>query len=281
MENRSSKHLPDKLPMKIALVQFNAGPDKNDNIRRALSFVQDAAARNARFILLPEVFHYRGDLTKPANFRAVVEKIPGDSLRPLMDLAAKRRIFILAGSIIERSRNVSKAYNTSILIGPKGRVQARYQKIHLFDAQLKTTTLKESRVFLAGDKPVLGKVLEFTVGMSVCYDLRFSGLYEIYRKAGAHILTVPSCFTEMTGRAHWEVLLRSRAIETQSFVLAPNQVGKDSRGISSYGNSMVVGPWGDVLARGSANKEEIIFADISLRDIKKSQKILPGFRKTV
>lgn len=267
--------------MKIALVQFNAGPDKSDNIRRALLFIGEAASRGAKFILLPEVFHYRGDLRKPVNFRATAEMIPGVSLKPLMELAAQKRVFILAGSVIERSDSAHKAYNTSVLIDARGRIQVKYRKIHLFDAQIKTTSLKESKIFNAGTKPALGKVGGFSLGMSVCYDLRFPDLYQVYRRAGAHMLSVPSCFTQTTGRAHWEVLLRARAIETQAFVLAPNQVGKDARGIASYGNSMVVGPWGEILARGSANKEEILFADISLRNIKKSQKILPGFRKTV
>lgn len=267
--------------MKVSLVQFNAGPEKDKNIRRALSFVREAASHGAKFILLPEVFHYRGDLTKTNNFQTAPEKIPGSSLQPLMELARKQRIFILAGSIIEKVKGQKKAYNTSVLINPKGAIAAQYRKIHLFDAQLKAKTVKESKIFLAGQRPVATKVFQFTVGMSVCYDLRFPGLYQIYRKAGAHVLTVPSCFTETTGRAHWEVLLRSRAIETQSFVLAPNQVGKDSRGILSYGNSMVIDPWGKVLARGSGNHEEIISAEISLQQIKKFQKILPGFRKTV
>ena len=267
--------------MKIALVQLNSGPDKDTNIRRALSFVKEAVERKAQFILLPEVFNYRGDLVNSANFDAVAEKIPGDSLKPLMVLAAEHKIFILAGSVIERSTAGKKAYNTSVLIDSKGRIQSKYRKINLFKAQIQSTALQESKIFLAGKKPTIGKVFDFSVGMSVCYDLRFPDLYQFYRKAGAHILTVPSCFTHMTGQAHWEVLVRARAIETQSFVLAPNQVGKDSKGILSYGNSMVVGPWGEILASGSKYKEEIILSDILLDEIKKSQKVLPGFRKTV
>lgn len=267
--------------MKIALVQFNAGPDKDENVRRALLFVEDAAGKKAEFILLPEVFHCRGDLRNPFDFERTAEKIPGGSLKPFMDLAARKKIFILAGSIIERADEKNKAYNTSVMIDPKGRIQARYRKIHLFDAKIRSASFKESKIFKAGTRSVLAKVGEFTIGMSVCYDLRFPDLYQVYRRAGAHLLSIPSCFTQTTGRAHWEILLRARAVETQTFVLAPNQVGKDARGIVSYGNSMVIGPWGEVLVRGSGNKEEILFANVSLQDIKKSQKILPGFRKTV
>lgn len=264
--------------MKIALVQFNAGPDKKDNIRRASSFV-DAASRRARFVLLPEVFCCRMDLSKSESFRAAAESIPGDTLKPFMFLARKRKIFILAGSIIEKSKTAHKAYNTSVLIDPYGRIQAIYRKIHLFDAQLKTGSLKESKIFLSGKVPIMGRVDRFKIGMSVCYDLRFPDLYQHYRRAGADIITVPSCFTRATGRAHWEVLLRARAIENQCYVLAPNQIGQDARGVATFGHSMVISPWGEILACASANKEEIIFADISLQEIKKSQKILPGFRK--
>lgn len=267
--------------MRTALIQFNAGPDKKENIRRAFSFVQKAAEGGSQFILLPEVFHYRGDLSNAENLQQVSEKIPDVSLKPLLEFAAKKKIFILAGSIIEKISNQSKVYNTSVLINPKGVIEARYRKMNLFDAKIKSQILKESKIFLTGQSPTVSKVGQFTVGMSICYDLRFPELYQFYRHAGSHILTVPSCFTETTGRAHWEVLLRARAIETQSFVLAPNQVGHDARGINSYGNSMIIGPWGEVLARGSNNKEEIISADIDLNDIKKSQKSLPGFRKTV
>ncbi len=265
--------------MNVALVQFNAGPDKNENIRRALSFVDAAARRKARFILLPEMFCCRGDISRPENFRAVAENIPGDSLKPFMQLARKRKVFILAGSIIEKIGKVHKAYNTSVLINASGSVEVAYRKIHLFDARLKTASLQESKIFLAGKVPAIGKIGALKVGMSVCYDLRFPDLYQTYRRAGAHVLTVPSCFTRFTGQAHWEVLLRARAIENQCYVLAPNQVGKDARGVAAYGHSMVVSPWGEILAQGSGQKEEIIFTEISLEEIKKSQKILPGFRK--
>ena len=267
--------------MKIALIQFNAGPDRNENIRRALSFVDRAADAGAKFVLLPEVFHYRGDLLKRTNFLLACEKIPGASTEPFMALAAKRKINILAGSIIEKSANSNKAYNTSLLINAKGSIAAQYRKINLFEAKLKGAKLDESRVFLKGNKPAIGHVGEFRVGLSICYDLRFPDLFQNYKKLGAHILTVPSCFTKMTGQAHWEVLVRARAIETQCYVLAPNQIGMDARGVYSYGNSLIVNPWGEILGRGSDNKEEIITAEISLRELKKTQKVLPGFRKTV
>jgi deaminated glutathione amidase len=265
--------------MKIALVQFNAGPDKKDNLRRALSFVKKAVAARAKWVLLPEVVNYRGDLTDPRNFKDVAEKIPGETTGLFAEVARRAKVHILIGSMIEHAALTSKAFNTSVLIDERGEIAAAYRKIHLFDAKIAKTALCESRVFVAGRKPVFSRVRGFRVGLSVCYDLRFPELYQHYRDMGADVLTVPAAFTAFTGQAHWEVLLRARAIENQCYVLAPNQVGQDWRGVVTHGHSMVVSPWGKVLARGSADKEEIVYADIDLEEIKKSQKILPGFRK--
>jgi len=265
--------------MKVALVQLNSGPDKRDNLRRAISFVEKAISRRAHWILLPEVFNYRGDLSHPEIFKAAAEPVSGESIGLLANLARRSKVFILAGSMVEQAPSKTKAYNTSVLIDDRGKIAAVYRKMHLFGAQIGSTALRESKVFLAGKKPVMGRVGDFKVGLSVCYDLRFPGLYQSYRRAGADVMTVPAAFTAFTGQAHWEVLLRARAIENQCYVLAPNQVGKDSRGIATHGHSMVVSPWGEVLAKGSADKEEIVYADIHLEEIEKSQKILPGFRK--
>lgn len=265
--------------MKIALIQFDAGPDKNKNLRRALSFVSDATKKKARFVLFPEMFLYRGNLLERKNLLYAAETIPGESLRILSQEAVKQRVFILAGSIPERIG--LKAYNTSVLINPQGKVIARYRKIHLFGAKLRGQSINESRCFLKGNAPVIGEVEGFRIGMSICYDLRFPDLYQQYRSRGVHIMTAPSCFTRITGLAHWEVLLRARAIETQSFVLAPNQIGTDGRGVVAYGNSMIINPWGEILARGSDDKEEILIADIDPKKFKIFQKVLPGFRKSV
>lgn len=267
--------------MKIALIQFNAGPDKNENVRRALSFIAAAANGGAEFVLLPETFVYRGDLLNRKNFEYAAETIPGHATNLLAKLAVEKKIFILPGSIVEKAGNKLKAYNTSIMIDPKGKIVSQYRKINLFDANLGRRKVNEANCFLKGKGSVVSHVQDFRVGMAICYDLRFPNLFQEYRSAGAHILVVPSCFSHVTGQAHWEVLLRARAIETQCFVLAPNQIGKDARGIAAYGNSMIINPWGEILARASGHKEEVITADISLRDIKIFQKVLPGIRKSV
>ncbi|MDP2652452.1 MAG: carbon-nitrogen hydrolase family protein [Candidatus Omnitrophota bacterium] len=265
--------------MKVAAVQMGAGPDKAENVRRALALVREAAGRGARFVALPEVFSYRGPLTDE-TMPFVCERIPGESLKPLCEFAAAKKIFILAGSVIEKSPVRGKGYNTSVLINGRGKIAAKYRKIHLFDAALGGTKIRESLRFVAGRAPAAAAAGGFKVGLTVCYDLRFPWLYERYSRLGCDLLTVPSAFTRKTGQAHWEILLRARAIENLCYVLAPNQVGADHRGVVSYGNSMIVSPWGEVLARASGDREQVIYADVDSAVIKQSRDVLPGIGKT-
>ncbi|MCR4336783.1 MAG: carbon-nitrogen hydrolase family protein [Candidatus Omnitrophica bacterium] len=262
--------------MKIALIQLNAGTDKKKNIAQAVEMVQEAAAHGAKFVALPEVFNYRGPMSYLALAGGVAEKIPGDSLKPLMALAQEKKIFILAGSIYERIRGEKKVYNTSVLVGPQGSVNACYRKMHLFDANVHGKAICESKYFRPGTKPIVAQVEKFKAGLSICYDLRFPELFRSYGSQGCDILCVPSSFTQKTGQAHWEVLLRARAIENLSYVLAPNQVGQDGRGVASFGTSLVVSPWGKVIAKASAKKEEILYARIELSQIRQARKILPS-----
>jgi len=264
--------------MRVALIQFNAGPDKNDNIARAFVFVRRAVENGAQFVLLPEIYNFRGDLRDRALVTSVSEKVPGASVEPFMKLARAQGVFLLAGSVFEKAPG-GKAYNTSVLIDDHGRVAAKYRKIHLFDARLGDQMIHESDCFSPGRVGVKTRAGGFTVGLSVCYDLRFPELYRGYGAARVDMITVPSCFTQTTGQAHWEVLLRARAVENLCYVLAPNQVGMDARGIAAYGHSMAVGPWGDVIARASGDKEEIVWAQISAGEIKKARAILPGIIK--
>lgn len=262
--------------MKTAVIQMNSSSDKRRNIEKALSFVHTAAGRGARFVLLPEVFNYRGGIKTKKDLRTISEEIPGGSLRPFLDAAPRYKAFILAGSIYEKAKDSQKVYNTSALISPAGKIIAKYRKIHLFDAILKEKAIRESDSFLAGEKTVVAQVEGFNVGMSICYDLRFPELYRAYAGRGAQIFSVPSVFTKITGQAHWKVLLRARAIENLCYVLAPNQIGRDAKGIEAFGHSMMVNPWGEVLAEASGDREEIIFAEISLKEIQKARQILPA-----
>jgi predicted amidohydrolase len=169
-----------------------------------------------------------------------------------------------------------QAYNTSVFIGPRGEIASKYRKIHLFDARIGDKIVREADCFRAGHRPAAVNVGEFKAGLSICYDLRFPGLYQDYARKGAQLLTVPSCFTKRTGEAHWEALLRARAIENLSYVLAPNQIGTDARGMQAYGHSMIISPWGEIIARGSGTNEEIVLGEISMDEVLKARSILPG-----
>ena len=161
-------------------------------------------------------------------------------------------------------------------MGASGQITAKYRKIHLFDARLGDQIIKEKDNFIPGRRLMSARAGEFRVGLSICYDLRFPDLYQNYARKGVEILTVPSCFTKKTGEAHWETLLRARAIENLSYVLAPNQIGCDIRGMQAYGHSMIISPWGKVLARGSARGQEIIFGEVDMEEVRKARRILPG-----
>ena len=261
--------------MKVALVQMYSNEDKRANIHRALRFAAEAVVNKSQFILLPEVFNYRGPASDSSTIDSIAEPIPGESLIPFIEFARANRVFILAGSIYEKINGSTKVYNTTVLINDKGEINAKYRKIHLFDAIVGNVPVKESERYVAGDKPVLTDVREFKVGMSICFDLRFPELYLRYSRMGADVLCIPSSFTRVTGAAHWEVLLRARAIENLCYVLAPNQVGVDGDGVQSYGNSMVINPWGEIIARASDAGEEIIFADIKEEEVKSARKRLP------
>lgn len=261
--------------MKTAVIQMKSTNDKDKNIRRALDYVYQAIQNKAGFILLPEVFNYRGEGDKKTCFHSLGEFIPGESIQPFMKLAKKHKVFILVGSLYEKARRTFKVYNTSVLLDDKGEIVAKYRKINLFEARINERLIKESLSFLPGQKRVLAQVKGFKVGLSICYDLRFPVFYQRYAKDGAHILCIPSSFTYQTGKDHWECLLRARAIENLCYVLAPNQIGGDGRGILSYGHSMIIDPWGKVLAKASGTKEEILYADLRMVDLIQKRKALP------
>lgn len=260
--------------MKIAAIQLNCGTDKKANIAKAVDFVNEAIAKGAKAIFLPEVFNYRGPLDRNVVAR-VAEKIPGESLTPLMDLAKQHRVFILAGSIYEKVSKNPKCYNTSVLINDYGRIAAKYRKINLFDAVVRDRILRESKNFLPGKSPSIIMVGSLLLGMTVCYDLRFAALFRGYGKKRCGMVSVPSNFTHQTGQAHWEVLLRARAIENLCYIIAPNQCGDSPAGVKTYGNSMIIDPWGGILARASGDKEEVIYAEAQREALEYSRAILP------
>ena len=258
-----------------AAIQMNAGPDKAANLERAERLVRVGAARGANLVALPEVFNWRGKRNEQA---AAAETLDGQSLMLMSRLARELQIHIVAGSITEQIDGDSRCYNTSALFGPDGGRIAVYRKIHLFDVDLPgRVTVRESDAKLAGADVVTGATPLGAIGLSICYDLRFPELYRRLTFAGAQIIAIPSAFTFPTGEAHWEPLLRARAIENQAYVIAPAQFGPNVYGYSDYGNSMIVDPWGRVIAR-AADQEGVVVAPIDLEYQERVRRELPALK---
>jgi len=244
-----------------AAIQVSAGPDKGANLERAERLVRLAGARGANLVALPEVFNWRGRRT---DERAAAESLAGESLARMAGLARELGIHLVAGSITELAEGQPRNYNTSTLFGPDGSLLGVYRKIHLFDVDLPgRVTIRESDAKLPGTEVVSVSTAIGQIGLTVCYDIRFPELYRSLVFGGAQIITVPSAFTFPTGEAHWEALLRARAIENQVYIVAPAQFGPNVHGFSDYGNSMIVDPWGRVLAR-AADQEGVVVAPIDL-----------------
>jgi predicted amidohydrolase len=261
------------MKLTAAAVQMSSGPDKGRNLEVAERLIRAAAARGADVVVLPEVFNWRG---RRSDQEAAAEDLAGTSLTAMARLAREMGLMLLAGSITERIPGQSKAYNTSVLLGPEGGVLAVYRKIHLFDVELTgRVSTRESDVKVAGSEVVCAWAGGATFGLSVCYDLRFPELYRQLALRGATVITIPSAFTQPTGEAHWEVLVRARAIENQVFVIAPGQFGPNVHGFSDYGNSMIVDPWGRVLARAGGNAEEVIAATLDFEELARVRRELP------
>ena len=247
--------------MRVAAVQLNSTNDKDRNLETARRLVREAAAAGAELVALPEKWNL---LAPPAELEAGAEELEGGvSTEAARGWAREHGIHVLAGSIGERVAGADRLFNTSALIDPSGALIAVYRKIHMFDVEVGGVTYRESEAEQPGDEIVTAAAGAVEIGLSVCYDLRFPELYRILAVRGARLITVPSAFTLATGRDHWEVLLRARAIENQAFVLAPNQVGEAPPHYVSYGRSMIVDPWGVVLAQ-AADRENVIVADLDL-----------------
>ena len=264
--------------MRAAAIQLTATPDVAANLASADALVRRAAADGATLVLLPEKWSVLGH--GPA-LRGAAEPLDGPAITWARDTARELAIDLVAGSVAERVPGEEKLRNTSLHIGPDGEIRATYRKIHLFDVEVDGTVYRESENEAPGDAPVLSTADDGTaLGLSICYDLRFPELYRALTVAGARILLVPAAFTLATTRDHWEPLLRARAIENQCFVVAANQIGEHEPGLRSGGRSMIVDPWGIVLAQAS-DQETVITADLDLArqdDIRRRLPALAGRR---
>lgn len=250
---------------RVALVQHCAGADVAANMARLEVLMAEAAATGAEVICLPEAFAFIGpDRLK----RAMLESLdPDSSPTPVLDIcrgwARRYQCHLLLGGFHERVPGEPPAANTQVHLLPDGSIAARYRKIHLFDVDLADgTRLAESSNTQAGSSVVLSACPFGAVGLTICYDLRFPALYAALADRGAVAITVPAAFTQTTGAAHWHTLLRARAIETQCFVLAAAQHGAHNARRRSYGHSLMIDPWGEVLAEGPAAEDAVISAII-------------------
>ena len=258
--------------MRAAAVQLNSTGEKARNLDAAERLVRAAAADGAELVALPEKWNL---LAAGEELLAGAEPLDGPSLTAARGWARELGIHLLAGSISERGE-AEKAFNTSVLIGPDGEDLAVYRKIHMFDVDVGGVSYRESEHEEAGrrDRHRAARRAR-SLGLTVCYDLRFPELYRILAVRGARLLAVPSAFTAATGRDHWEVLLRARAIENQVFVLAPNQVGEAPPHFDSYGHSAIVDPWGVVLATPPTG-EGFVAADLDLGAQERVRESLPS-----
>lgn len=258
-----------------AAIQMTSTADVERNLSTAERLVEDAVARGASFVGLPENF---------AFLRSEGEPIPspqgldGPWVKRMADCARRHAVTLLLGSLPERIEGETRVHNTSVLLGPDGNVLAVYRKIHLFDIDLPGLEhLKESRSVSPGTDVVVADGGFAAVGLSICYDLRFPELFRELTRRGARVLAVPSAFTERTGKDHWEVLLRARAIENLSYVFAPAQYGAHGKGRASHGHAMIVDPWGTILAQ-AADGEGVALARLDLDRLDRVRRELPALR---
>jgi deaminated glutathione amidase len=260
--------------LRVAGVQLNASESKADNIERAGLLVARAAATGADLIVLPEKWNGIG----PSDFlRANAESLDeGETVDAMRSWARDHKVTIVGGSIAERREGRDKLSNTSIVFDPDGEIAALYRKIHMFDVEVGGQVYRESESEEPGDEA--SRVIDvegWKLGLTVCYDLRFPELYRILAVEGAEIITVPAAFTLFTGKDHWELLVRARAVENQCYVVAPNQWGGHRDGKASYGRSMIVDPWGVVLAQ-APDEDGIVVAELERARMDGIRRALPS-----
>lgn len=261
--------------MRVAIVQVCSTDDLAGNLANAERGIAEAADRGAHLIALPENFAY---MRREGGPFPCAQSPDGEIVCALRDWSRQHGVWLLGGSFPEAIPDDSRVYNTSVLFSPEGREIARYRKIHLFDVTLgsdEKDRYRESAHFAPGDDVVVAETDFGGIGMSVCYDLRFPELYRSLTVRGARWLTVPSAFTRETGKDHWEVLLRARAIESQAYVIAPAQCGQHSPDRASYGRSIVVNPWGLVIAQ-AGDAPTVLIADCPSEEIDRVRTAIPA-----
>ncbi len=262
--------------MRVAVIQMRSGAERAANLARAACLLREAAGQGAELALLPENFSLMA--TDDAMRRAMAEEYSASTVRHfLCEQARHLQMAIIGGSTLLRASRHDKVRNSSIAVDAHGQVLAVYDKMHLFDVQLEQTCYAESSVVMAGEAPVAVAIDGIKCGLSICYDLRFPELYRQYADKGCNMLCVPAAFTVPTGQAHWEVLLRARAIENQCYVLAAGQWGEHADGRRTWGHSMIIDPWGEVLA-SLEEGEGVIVADADMDILRRVRESIPALQ---
>ncbi len=263
--------MPDRL--RVACVQLNSGAVKADNIEKAERLVTRAAATGADLVVLPEKWNAIGSAE---TLRANAEPLAGgESVEAMRGWARQHAVTLVGGSITEVRDGREKLSNTCAVFDPAGEIVAVYRKIHMFDVEVGGHVYRESETEEPGDETLVCGVEGWAVGLSVCYDLRFPELYRILALDGAELVTVPAAFTLYTGKDHWELLVRARAVENQCFVAAANEWGLHEGGKASYGRSLIVDPWGVVLAQ-AADEDTVVAAEIDRAHMERVRRELPS-----
>jgi len=244
---------------KVAAVQMCSTPDVSANLQQALQLIEEAAAGGAELIMMPENLLYlrlENDETAPIFFPE------SDAFAALKDAAKRLGVWLLLGSLTEASEDPKRPYNTTVVLDSEGEVRGTYRKIHLFSLHSRNAVIVDEKLTIApGDQPTVLTTPFGGLGLSICYDLRFPEMYRALMGAGATLLAVPSAFTERTGRVHWHSLLKTRAVENQCFVVAPAQTGFHGGNRQSYGHSLILNPWGEIIAE-AGDKPQVVMADI-------------------
>ncbi|HKD32865.1 MAG TPA: carbon-nitrogen hydrolase family protein [Gaiellaceae bacterium] len=261
--------------LRVACVQMTSGPEKASNLEKAERLVARAASTGADVVVLPEKWNAIGEAE---TLHAAAEPLEGgETVEAMAGWARGLGITLVGGSIAELREGHEKLSNTSIVFGPDGEVLGVYRKIHLFDVEVEGNVYRESEAEEPGEEPVVVRGEGWPIGLTVCYDIRFPELYRILALEGAELVTVPAAFTVPTGRDHWQVLMRARAIENQYYVAAPGQVGETRPGKPSYGRSLIVDPWGIVLAQ-APDEETVISAELDRARLRRIREKLPSLK---
>ncbi|WP_396613483.1 carbon-nitrogen hydrolase family protein (plasmid) [Haloferax sp. S1W] len=265
----------------VAACQMDSKDDKQDNLDRALSFVDEAARAGVDLVTFPEMVTYMGDRDR---YLEVAEPADGATVQQFAERAREHGVYVHTGSFFEQIPDSDRVYNTSAVIGPDGEVLDYYRKVHLFDIELGGNVEQQESAYVApGDDIVTVETDLATLGLSICYDLRFPRQYQTMAQRGANVLLIPAAFTMYTGKDHWETLLRARAIENQAYVVAPAQIGSKPASEPTYGRTLVVDPWGNVVAKAS-DRETMLTATIDvdyLEDIRRDMQTLRHARPDV